>query len=119
MKAKDFIYKYANFNVTCAAYLGAPIPDAEPDKVNECNIPHELRFKQVNIDFNNSEIYVNWLSQEWSNDTDKLVNEIMRCYEYLAIRIDLEEDIQVTINITDRDGEHSRSYTKTILKVNE
>ena len=35
MKATDFIYKYAKFNVTCAAYLGAPVPDAEPDKVSK------------------------------------------------------------------------------------
>lgn len=119
MNAKEFMNQYAEFNVTCAAYLGAPIPDAEPDKVNECNIPHELRFKQVDVDFSNSGIEVDWLSQEWSNDTDKLVNEIMRCYDYLALRTDLEEDIQVFITISDRDGVGSRSYTKTILKAGE
>lgn len=119
MTAKEFMNQYARFDVTCAAYLGAPIPDAEPDKVNECNIPHELRFKQVDVDFSNSGIEVDWLSQEWSNDTDKLVNEIMRCYDYLALRTELEEDIQVFITISDRDGVGSRSYTKTILKAGE
>lgn len=119
MNKREFNKQYAAFKVNGPSYKGAAMPSAEPNMVNECNFPHELRYKSYNIDYDDIAIVINWESQEWNENVHELVKEIMRYYDYIADRVALEEDIEVIINISDRDECFSRCFTETIHKVGE
>ena len=115
MNVEEFM-KHANFTVNGPAYYGAPMPDADPNQVNECTFSHKLRFKDVNIEVNNNTITIKWISQEWDDNTDPLVKEIMRYYLYVADKVELDKDINLIITIEDRDHTGSKVYEKVIEK---
>lgn len=104
MKAKDFLSK-VNFNFNGASSRGSDIPKAVKTKINQANIPDELRPKDIYTELeDNYTLVIHWETQEWCWDTCDVANEIERYYKYYAEKLGLEEDILIILRIRSRDS---------------
>lgn len=104
MKAKDFLEK-VDFDFNGASHRDAAIPKAIKTKINQSNIPDELRPKDITTELEDDyTLVIHWETQEWCWDTRDVADEIERYYNYYAEKLGLEEDILIILRIRSRDS---------------
>jgi len=104
MKGSDFCNK-VDFDFNGAAHRDASIPKAVKTKINQANIPDELRPKYISVKLEDDyTICINWETQEWCWETNIIADEIERYYNYYAEKLGLEDDILVILRIRSRDS---------------
>lgn len=122
MNRKEFLEKCKYIEMNVPAFRGAKQPKFKEYAVNEQNFLDGLRFKAVTVDTEHDKISISWIAQDWDENpepVDSLVNEILRYYNALAEKYDLEEDIDIEIAISSRYSTSIEPHTiqyGTILK---
>lgn len=110
MKGPEFCNK-VDFDFNGASHRGAAIPKSVKTKINQANIPDELRPKDISVELEDDyTIVIHWVTQEWCWDTCDVADEIERYYSYYAKKLGLEEDILVILRIRSRDSYVDKKY---------
>lgn len=106
MNVKEFVNNL-KLNVNGPAYRGAELPKKALTSINESNFHDDLRFKEYDIEKNNNELTVKWMSQAWPNndyeECIKFCNEVGRAVIAAADACELEDELVINIMLYSRD----------------
>lgn len=94
--------------VTSAQYLGAKIPPARRNCINEINIPHNMRFKNFNTivkDYDDTIVLI-WITQEPFNSSDFeiFIKEVRSAFNQIIEDIHYKKPFKIVVNVKCRDG---------------
>lgn len=88
------------------------------DQINENKINEELRSKSIEFHYASADtIAIIWTSYGWNKHCEALVDEIIRCYQYLADQEKLDNDISIELVIQDYDRNNLLYYDKVVQGV--
>lgn len=114
MTVKEFIRRYGKVGINGPTYRGGPQPSFDEYRINESAFADELRVKSVYFELTDEDIFIDWESQEWTNDYFDLKEEIKRCYSCLARKYQLNDKFIISVYLYDRDGEGTQKFSIVI-----
>lgn len=119
-KSKIDLKQLANMiDYNGAEYRGAEIPEPVHPRINQANIPDNMRLKQfdVNVLDKDNIIRLDYITQEpfTTSDAEKLKDEVERMINYIAEDNLYEEPFKLILHVTARDGE---SYGDEEFEIN-
>ena len=114
-------------NVTAPEHLGAPMPSAKKYCINEINIPHNMRFKDINTDVYDNVIELHWVTEDDfdRNDFNIFLKEVQSAFNEIIEDTNYTEPFEVEVTAVSRsydeddyyqDGE---SYGFKVLRFND
>ena len=111
MNANEFIQRFSVLNIN-DTYI------KNPEAINTKQVPNELHIYLLDSHYYYDEnlISILWVTEQWNNHINMIVNEINRYYKYLANKYQLEEDIEVEITIGNKIGEYNKYFKIVIYK---
>lgn len=116
MRARDFIRQFSDPKINGPKFDNK-MPPEKRDAINICNIPYNLRNYHVEaVHYDDDVIAMLWVTEDWDDDVNSLVNEIVRYYNYLAKINRLESDVSLEITIGTKDARESKYYDRVIAR---
>lgn len=94
-------FMHNNWSVAAPQYLGAPIPDFDPKKVNEREFAHSMRFKFFSWDTDVDGIKIKWTTQERGDEHE--VNTLLEEIKRWANETNCPAPVWVMVNTRDGD----------------
>lgn len=103
MSPDEFIHEFYSARIS-------NIDDFIIDKINEYTFPEELKHKNVEFfHYYPDRIAIVWTTKGWNEYDAVIYNELLRYYQYLADKNQLDKDVLLEIVIQD-DTIHKHYY---------
>lgn len=99
-------------NVTAPEHLGAPMPSAEKYCINEINIPHNMRFKDINTDVYDNVIELHWVTEDDfdRNDFNIFLKEVKSAFNEIIEDTNYTEPFEVEVTAVSRSYDEDDYY---------
>ena len=104
MKAKEFINQ---FQLVTANNPKDKAFEVNEEAINE--FTYSSRLEPVDIEYDvvdDSTIEIHWVSQDWDNEIDPLIDEITRYSNKIAEKCNLEEDVLIILKIRSKSSRY-------------